>query len=188
MASAKSNAYQANLQRRHELELARINGRAAVQRDIMRYVAEDFRSQLLLVAVSGMGVSALLDAYEKYQLEKEKEQADYESQPITPDTPPPKPPSPLWVWLLTGGAGGFLGGAIVSQLDWSQETIVALKESKNPYTLIGSLASGSKSVSELAWAALFASILMGDGGIGGLTKNLGGTGSDALQTAAMAGV
>lgn len=154
----KSRNYQAGLQRKHELEMERIKQRAETQRQALRFVMEDFRSQLLIVALTSSAAGKTLSAYEDYL-------ADWTPDPQVPEDQDEQRAKTFWEWfgLVTETAGGAIKIAI-----FGEDQKPTMATAKDPYQLIGSMAAGANDIAGLAWAALFASIVMGDKGVSGL--------------------
>lgn len=150
-------------------------------RDIVKYVGEDLRSQLLIVALTGTSLTIVIAAYKEYVASKEKEATE---TPIVQPDPAPIVPNktylPLFAWLLTGGLSGVIA---YSTSDMFKKTTLS-GTATNPWTLIDAMQSSAQNVAGLAWAALFASIIVGEGGIGGILDKAGGGGFGAIGSLA----
>lgn len=166
---------QPNLQRKHEIELAKLKANNELLRDVVRYVGEDLRSQLLLVALTGTSIAVIIDAYKVYLVKHEADE-DAAEAAAPPEKPHLRAPSvPLWIWVLTGG----LGGVQYAMADFVSKNFDQSKfngSASSPWAFISSMQAAATTTSGLAWAALFASIILGEGGLGGILDKAGGGG------------
>lgn len=158
---------QSGLQRKHEIELAKIQANNDLMRDIVRYIGEDLRSQLLLVALTGAGVSAVLKAFTDYKEDPERSEVEKET--------------PFWIWLLASSGG--VGGLVLADLAFDKQVLTGGQTS--PWGIVSQMQAAAGNISAMAWAALFASIFMGDAGLGGIIDKVGsGSGFGELSSVA----
>lgn len=174
--SSKTVSRQATAARKHELELERLKQRGETERIMMKYVMEDFRSQLLIAALTGTAAAAVMEKYKEYVTGVESEN---ESLPEAEK----KPPIALLYWLLTGGGGGLLGAGFAAAFDMN---LLSGMTASNPYSFLSNLSAAAKDTSGMCWAALFACIIMGDGGLGGIISSISGAGGGAVSGLAAA--
>lgn len=163
--ATKTRNYQAGLDRKHEIEMEKIRQRGETNRMALKYVMEDFRSQLLVVALTSSGVGVALAAYEDYLAQKLVDDL------ALPEGEEPAPTVSFWFWMLHLPEIVGVGAGLAATTMFYAGDIPALEvmqNADNPYKVIAGMTAGAKDVAGLAWAALFASILMGEGGIGGV--------------------
>jgi hypothetical protein len=178
LAPKQKRDRQAGLQRKHELELAKVTANNELMRDIVRYIGEDIRSQLLIVALTGTSLSMVISAYKSYVQGVQ----DKKNAPIKPGAPEVEDALPLFLWLMSGGPGGALGG-MLSVAELFQPS--TLGPATTPWGIIDGMRRDALTVSGLAWGALYASIILGEGGLGGLLDKAGGGGFGALASTAV---
>ena len=167
--TAKSNR-EPGKQRKHELAMAKLKADNELMRDIVKYVGEDLRSQLLLVALTGTSIAALIAAYKAAMTENEA--LPEEDQIVMPS---------MWLWVIAGSPFTLLPGLAVAEMfDINLLTGTAA----NPWAVISQIQSAATTTAGLAWAALFASIIVGEGGLGGILDKAGGGGFGAVSSLA----
>lgn len=184
-----------------ELEKLRMEHNQKLMSDALKYVAEDLRTQLLLVALGGTSIAAMLAAYQSYLDDAHDcpEGYHYDSSvkacvkdDDSSDIKPVINVLPWWAWVISPAVTGNLqsaellsGGLLFKTKDDTGLIDLGAGDTSTLYGLAGALFGAATSVAGLAWAALYMSILMGEGGMGGLLNKAGGGGFGAVAGSAM---
>lgn len=188
------------LQHKNDMELQRAHFE---ERLIMDLLNSDIETKLLLVALGGTATTAVLAAYQSYtQARKE-----YETAAVTAVTDEEKKKltvpnlfgfltgltNQVWnnatntwetvseeAWKAKGGVFGMLGLALDKHFDKSK--LSDLANSNNPYSAGNALLAAATTTTGIAWGLLAVRLAVGQGGIGGLMRGVGGMGADVLKS------
>lgn len=154
--------------------------------DLMRdLVGLDIQTKLLLVALGGTALGAVLDAYEEWKKAKLAAASGGSAEDAKRVD--------LFGFLaglmrdVENGVGSAvdqgkwgifgLGGIALDQM--FDRDKLAGGATAGPYAGVNSLIGAAKTTAGLAWAALFASIIFGKEGVGGILGKIGAGASDA---------
>ena len=161
--------------------------RLAMQLDhdlFKEFMGLDIQTKLLIIALGSTAIDALLDAYQAWKMKKiETGQTGTPGIPQIPGAPGLSTGAFNMVEYLAGlaedtarsgarsGLFGIGGIAIEKLFDKSK---LQGEIPSGPYGAVNALATAATTTGGLAWAALFASIILGSGGLGGVLGKVGG--------------